>query len=116
MSLAARSPGEYVATMSKAQRRGKVFIDYLRNQRGATAIASYVTRAREGAPVATPLAWNEVTARLKPERWNVQTLPKRLAGGNDPWEDFFAVRQRLTAQICSAASGVLVEVTQSGKK
>ena len=54
-------PDRYIATMSKAKRRGKLFIDYLRNQRGATAIASYSTRRRRGAPVATPLAWDELT-------------------------------------------------------
>ena len=55
------APDRYIATMSKAKRHGKIFVDYLRNQRGATAIASYSTRRRQGAPVATPIAWDELS-------------------------------------------------------
>jgi bifunctional non-homologous end joining protein LigD len=94
--LTRTAPDRYIATMSKAKRRGKVFIDYLRNQRGATAIASYSTRARPGAPVATPLAWDELTARLKPDKYTVRNLPKRLAAVKDPWADFFSVEQSIT--------------------
>ena len=57
------APDRYIATMSKAKRRGKIFVDYLRNQRGATAIASYSTRRPGGAPVAAPLAWDELSTR-----------------------------------------------------
>jgi bifunctional non-homologous end joining protein LigD len=97
------SPGTYIATMSKDKRRGKVFVDYLRNQRGATAIASYSTRARVGATVSMPLAWNEVTGRLDPEKFNVETTPKRLsARAADPWADFSAIRQSLTANALRA--------------
>ena len=60
------APDRYIATMSKAKRHGKIFIDYLRNQRGATAIASYSTRRRKGAPVATPIAWDELNAKTAP--------------------------------------------------
>ena len=72
------APDRYIATMSKAKRRGKIFVDYLRNQRGATAIASYSTRRRDGAPVATPLAWDELTAKTRPDMFNIKNLPKRL--------------------------------------
>jgi bifunctional non-homologous end joining protein LigD len=109
-ALAAQWPDKYLATMSKAHRRGKVFVDYLRNQRGATAIVSYSTRAREGVPVATPLKWEELTARLKPERFTVATIPKRLAKlAADPWEGFFELRQSLTAKILEASRSVLKE-------
>jgi bifunctional non-homologous end joining protein LigD len=111
-TLVARAPEKYLATMSKAQRQGKVFIDYLRNQRGATAVASYCTRAREQATVATPLTWTEVSPRLRPERFNVQTLPKRLATRSDPWPGFFELRQRLTPQILKAAREVLADVSK----
>jgi bifunctional non-homologous end joining protein LigD len=59
-AMAANAPDKYVATMSKAKRKGKIFIDWLRNQRGSTAILPYSVRAREGAPVAAPVAWSEL--------------------------------------------------------
>jgi bifunctional non-homologous end joining protein LigD len=94
------APDRYVATMSKAKRRGKIFVDYLRNQRGATAIASYSTRARPGAPVAVPLAWEELSTKTKPDMYTVQNLPKRFAAlKQDPWEDFFTLRQSITAKM-----------------
>ena len=59
-ALAMAEPERFVATMSKAKRKGKIFIDYLRNQRGSTAILPYSARARPGAPVAVPIAWGEL--------------------------------------------------------
>ncbi len=96
-------PGEYVATMSKRPRRGKTFIDYLRNSRGATAIASYSTRARPGAPVATPLAWEEFTPALDRGPFTVEGIPGRLAAlRRDPWDGFFTLEQTLTATALRA--------------
>jgi bifunctional non-homologous end joining protein LigD len=63
---AQRSPELYVTTQSKARRNGKAFIDYLRNARGATFIASYSTRARENVPLAIPLEWDELSPKLLP--------------------------------------------------
>jgi bifunctional non-homologous end joining protein LigD len=101
MVLAA--PDRYIATMSKAKRRGKVFVDYLRNQRGATAIASYSTRAREGAPVAMPLAWDELSERTKSNQYTVLNAQKRLASlAADPWKGFFEVRQSITRSMRQA--------------
>jgi len=86
--------------MSKAERRGKIFIDYLRNDRGATAIAPYSTRSRPGAPVATPLAWKEVSSRIRSDHFHVGNVPGRLrALKADPWEDMTSVRQSLTREI-----------------
>jgi bifunctional non-homologous end joining protein LigD len=100
------APERYVANMSKAKRRGKIFVDYLRNQRGATAIASYSTRARAGAPIATPLGWEELTARLKPDQFTVQNIEKRLTKGfKDPWRDFFKVKQSITRQMLREVQG-----------
>jgi bifunctional non-homologous end joining protein LigD len=94
------APDRYIATMSKAKRHGKTFIDYLRNQRGATAIASYSTRRRKGAPVAVPIAWDELSAKTRPDMFNIKNLPKRLDKlKKDPWADFFKVRQSITAKI-----------------
>jgi bifunctional non-homologous end joining protein LigD len=89
--------------MSKAKRRGKIFIDYLRNDRGSTAIASYSTRARPGATVSTPIHWEELTARLKPERFTIKTVPKRLSTlAKDPWKDFFDVQQSVSKTMLKA--------------
>jgi bifunctional non-homologous end joining protein LigD len=59
-ALSAREPARFVATMSKAKRKGRIFIDWLRNQRGATSVVPYSPRARENAPVAVPVAWDEL--------------------------------------------------------
>ena len=102
-TMTREAPDRYIATMSKAKRHGKIFIDYLRNQRGATAIASYSTRRRKGAPVATPIAWDELTAKTRPDMFNIKNLPKRLEKlKKDPWADFFKVRQSITAKIQAA--------------
>ena len=61
-ALSQAEPERFTATMSKAKRKGKIFIDWLRNQRGATAVVPYSARAREGAPVAVPIAWAELAA------------------------------------------------------
>ncbi|MES2216987.1 MAG: non-homologous end-joining DNA ligase [Pseudomonadota bacterium] len=95
-NMVAENPRAYVATISKAKRTGKIFLDYLRNQHGATAVAPYSTRAREYATVATPIHWDELTAKLKPEKFTVKTLPKRLITlKSDPWEDFLEISQTL---------------------
>jgi bifunctional non-homologous end joining protein LigD len=102
-SLVRDEPDAFVATMSKAKRKGKIFVDYFRNTRGATAIASYSTRAREGAPVATPLAWKEVTPALRPERFTVRTVAERVRKHADPWAGFFDVRQSIAASALKRA-------------
>src|SRR5262252_835304 len=102
--LARDQPAGYVATMSKAKRTGKIFIDYFRNHRGSTAIAAYSTRARPGAPVAVPVAWDELTPALDPRGFNVLTVPARIAALTaDPWAATIAARQRLTAKALRAA-------------
>jgi bifunctional non-homologous end joining protein LigD len=94
--LSRESPQRYVATQSKALRKGKIYIDYLRNARGATSVAPYSTRARDGAPVAVPLEWDEVTDMLVPSEFTVQTLERRLARQRvDPFARMAQVRQRL---------------------
>jgi bifunctional non-homologous end joining protein LigD len=96
--MAREEPNRFIATASKARRAGKIYVDYLRNERGATAIANYSTRARKGATVATPIRWEELTPRLKPAAFTVLTVPRRLARmSKDPWEGFFTMRQSLPA-------------------
>ena len=64
-------PDRFIATMSKAKRKGKIFIDWLRNQRGATAVMPYSARARDGAPVAAPVGWDELGAIETAARWTI---------------------------------------------
>jgi bifunctional non-homologous end joining protein LigD len=89
-------PDRYVAIMSKRARRGRIFIDWVRNGRGATAVAAYSTRARPQAPVSTPLAWDELSEGLRGDHFTIANLRERLDFvKRDPWEGFFALRQRL---------------------
>ncbi len=93
-------PAKYIATMSKEKRKGKIFIDYLRNNRDATAVAAYSTRARKGAPVSTPVTWDELTPDLAPNKYNVGNLRARLSSlKQDPWKEFFTTRQSITADM-----------------
>lgn len=95
-SLAQSSPQLYVATQSKAKRHGKTFIDYLRNVRGATFIAPYSTRARENAPIATPLEWDELSPKLPPDSFTLRSIEARLAKlPRDPFERMAKLSQAL---------------------
>ncbi|MFO7653688.1 MAG: DNA ligase D [Candidatus Krumholzibacteriia bacterium] len=98
--LTRESPDEFVAVMTKARRRGRVFVDYLRNSRGATSVAAFSTRAREGAPVSAPVSWDEVAAGVAPDAFRLDNLRQRLAAPRlDPWADYFEVRQSLTTAM-----------------
>ena len=82
--------------MRKADRQGRILIDWLRNGLGSTAVASFFPRARPGAGVATPLAWNEVTPMLDLQAFTIRTVPDRLTRLRaDPWADFEKSRQSL---------------------
>lgn len=88
------------ANMAKSKRRGRTFIDYLRNGRSATAISSYSTRAKPGAPVAVPVSWDEVNDGLTPNRFTVENLQRRLSAlKKDPWQDFDKARKPLTRKL-----------------
>jgi bifunctional non-homologous end joining protein LigD len=91
------APDRFIATMSKAARKGKIFIDYLRNGRGATAIAPYSTRARDGAPVSVPISWDELSSKLHSDQFTVENLSSRLDRlKTDPWADMGQVKQTIT--------------------
>lgn len=96
------APDRYVSKASKAARKGKIFIDWLRNARGATAIVPYSSRAREGATVATPLSWKDLKKAV-PGNFTVATLPKRLARlRSDPWDGFWTTKQTIGAKALRA--------------
>jgi len=95
-AMVADSPDRYVSKMSKQLRTGHIFVDYLRNGRGATAVAAYSTRSRPGAPVSTPLTWDEVGPDVRGAHFRVDNLAARLAHLKAyPWSGFFKIKQRL---------------------
>ena len=100
--LAADAPDRYVANMAKAKRKGLIFVDYLRNERGSTAIAPYSTRARDGAPVATPLAWDELDTIDAANAFTVKSMPERARGIGDPWAGYSDVAQSITKKMLQA--------------
>jgi bifunctional non-homologous end joining protein LigD len=107
-AMAKASPERYVAQASKAKRTGRIFIDRLRNERGATAVAPYTLRAREGAPVATPVSWAELKQTKSAARFTLATIGRRLvASKTDPWPGYFAARQTLSADIRRAFQGAV---------
>ncbi|NGM44356.1 DNA ligase D [Rhodobacter sp. SGA-6-6] len=90
-AMAADSPDLYVATIAKAKRKGRILIDYLRNQRGATAVSAWCPRARPGAAVSTPLGWEELGPEIGPAHFTIPNLTARLAAlAKDPWDGFRA--------------------------
>jgi bifunctional non-homologous end joining protein LigD len=90
-ALAAHEPQRFVATMSKQRRKGRIFVDWLRNKKSATAILPWSLRARPGAHVATPLTWDELAATKTAAAFDIHSAVKR----KDPWRGFFTTRQRL---------------------
>jgi len=103
LAMEADSPAKYISTMTKKARSGKIFVDYLRNGRGATAVAAYSTRARPNAPVSAPIRWNELGPGMTPNRFNISNLPRRLSSlKSDPWEGFFSSPQTINKAALQA--------------
>ena len=95
-AMAQAAPQRYIATASKAKRSGRIFIDWLRNGRGATSVASWSLRAREGATVAVPLRWDELGRIAGPDAFDLVRAKRRAAAlKRDPWEGFATIRQYL---------------------
>jgi bifunctional non-homologous end joining protein LigD len=92
--------GLFVATMTKSRREGKVFVDYLRNSETASAVAAFSARARPGATVSMPLAWEELGDEDLRARFTIRTIQKRL--GEDPWRAYWRTRQSITPQMLTA--------------
>ncbi len=97
--MAAAAPALFVAEMSKTLRVGRIFIDWMRNQRGATAIMPYALRARSGASVAAPVSWRELKVIRRADQFDVRGMARRVAaGGYDPWPGYFDLRQSISAE------------------
>ena len=98
-ALVRADPTRYTTALAKAGRERKIFIDYLRNRRGATSVSVYSTRARPGAPVSAPVAWEDLDGLAGPDLDRVPAAAQSLVTGPDPWRDYFRVKQRLTSAI-----------------
>ena len=95
-AMAADAPDRYVAKLTKSIRKGKIFVDYLRNSLEQTSVAAYSTRARAGAPVSVPVSWQELGRTTGGNQYTVINLMKRLRGlKRDPWHELGKVRQKL---------------------
>ncbi|HEY8233295.1 MAG TPA: DNA ligase D, partial [Vicinamibacteria bacterium] len=104
LRLARDEPESFTANMAKAQRRGKIFVDYLRNVRGANAVGAFSTRARKGAPVSVPVDWDELDRLSGPTDFTVAEVPLRVlgfgsGGAADPWARYHQVQQRVPASL-----------------
>ncbi|TCP09839.1 DNA ligase D [Caldimonas thermodepolymerans] len=102
--LASVAPQRFTAQLSKSRRRGRIFVDYLRNGRGATAIAAYSLRARDGAPVAMPLHWDALSPHedLRGARFNLHNAAAHVADAEAAWADYDASRATLTVKMMKA--------------
>lgn len=95
-ALAQSEPQRFLATATKSLRNKRIFVDYLRNGRGATAVASYSLRGRPGAPVAMPLAWSELSKLKRADSFTIKDVPAKLKRRRkDPWEGIDSLKQNL---------------------
>jgi bifunctional non-homologous end joining protein LigD len=115
--MAAEAPDRFLAHVRIADRRGRILVDWLRNGLGSTAVASFSPRARPGAPVATPLAWGEVTPKLDPGAFTVRTVPGRLdRQGHDPWTGLDTLDQRVPVLAAPARPPASRPAAAAGSK
>ncbi len=93
------APDQYVSKMTRSLRKGKIYIDYLRNGRGSTCVLPYSTRARPGAPISTPVSWRALRRLESPGEHTLATVPGRLRRTGCPWRDFDKARRVLSRQV-----------------
>ena len=106
-ALARHDPRRFTTSFAKKGRERKILVDYLRNNRTNTSVAAFSTRARPGAPVSVPVAWDELSPRLRPERFTIASVPRRLGTLRaDPWAGYDGARRRLdVARLAAGAQG-----------
>jgi bifunctional non-homologous end joining protein LigD len=98
--MATTLPKYFSAKMGAQNRKQKIFVDYLRNNRGSSTVAAFSARARPGLGVSVPLSWDEVAATTSGDQWTIKNLHERLVGlKSDPWADYAKTRQRITAAM-----------------
>ncbi|WP_027778398.1 DNA ligase D [Paraburkholderia caledonica] len=104
--MASTLPKYFSAKMGAQNRKQKIFVDYLRNNRGSSTVAAFSARARPGLGVSVPLAWDEVASTTGGDQWNIGNLHERLANlKSDPWADYSKTRQRITAAMRKRLNG-----------
>jgi bifunctional non-homologous end joining protein LigD len=98
--LARVIPQRFVAKSGASNRVGRIFVDYLRNNHGATTAAAFSARSRPGLGVSMPLAWDALAALKRSDQWTVRTAREHLSfQSSDPWQDYWACRQTLVAAL-----------------
>jgi bifunctional non-homologous end joining protein LigD len=99
-AMAADAPGVFTAVSQKDRRKGRIYLDYLRNARGASAVASYSLRAKPGFPVATPIEWAELRRLSRGDAFNRLNIVRRLeALAADPWDELVSSSSQITAKM-----------------
>lgn len=102
-ALARHDPDRFTTAFAKHGRERLILVDYMRNNRTNTSIAAFSTRARDGATVSVPLAWTELTSKLNPASFTIESVPRRLERQKkDPWADYFRAKQRLSPSAIAA--------------
>jgi bifunctional non-homologous end joining protein LigD len=104
LAMEAEEPSLYITRMTKSARVGRIYLDYLRNERGATAVAPYSPRSRSGVPVSVPMAWSELKASAPPRCLVAQFEDWRKRLSHDPWAELPKTKQRLTQKAIDAVS------------
>jgi len=106
-ALARHDPKLFTTTFAKRGRERQILVDFMRNNRTNTSVAAFSTRAREGAPVSVPLSWTELTPKLDPSAFTIETVPARVRRQRkDPWAEYFRLKQRFSTKAIAALDGL----------